>query len=154
MSEDLKASDQKYQHMHEAATAELNGRPIDSEWTSGLCGCMDNTCNCCMGTWCPCVQYAQVAERMGHNGMCDGFPYLANMCLFFCAIGWLEWIPVCFMRSHMERKMGKKPNHCSNCLVGCCCTYCALCQMANQAKIQENGCSFDAPPRMNAMDRV
>uniref|UniRef100_A0A2N9IAC8 Uncharacterized protein n=1 Tax=Fagus sylvatica TaxID=28930 RepID=A0A2N9IAC8_FAGSY len=41
--------------------------PPEGQWTTGLCGCFRDPCNCWVTFWCPCITFGRIAE-IGDEG--------------------------------------------------------------------------------------
>lgn len=107
--------------------------PLSNAWSSGLCDCFDDMGVCCLTCWCPCVTYGDNVEKVsdGQSSCCIwGTLYcLAMGMAYFCVP--LNCCLQCGPRGDIRRAYGlvEDPN---DCLVSCCCSYCALCQEARQ----------------------
>eukprot|EP00919_Chromeraceae_sp_WS-2016_P008789 GHVR01020619.1.p1 GENE.GHVR01020619.1~~GHVR01020619.1.p1 ORF type:complete len:116 (+),score=17.14 GHVR01020619.1:42-350(+) len=89
----------------------------NNEWDKGLCGCLASPKNCCCAACCFPCSIGSVYEKMGYESC---------------------WPGCCGMTPFALRNMVRKHAHitgdCTNdYLMTCCCCYCAVCQMLNQA---------------------
>ncbi|TYI43540.1 hypothetical protein ES332_A01G177100v1 [Gossypium tomentosum] len=101
-------------------------------WSSGLCDCFSDWRNCCITCWCPCVTFGQIAEIVDkESSSCgvNGALYTLIACVTGCACCYS-----CFYRSKMRQQYMLKKHPCGDCLVHCCCEYCALCQEYRELK--------------------
>lgn len=128
------------------------GRP-DPEWRAGLFDCGDNLCNCGMGLLFPCVTYGQVAERVGHNGICDVGCFGSAVLYTVASAAGLGCVATCILRQRVAEATGVPSDSVDDCVASLCCEPCVLCQMANHLGIQRDRCSFGAPPRLEVMER-
>ncbi|XP_016728194.1 protein PLANT CADMIUM RESISTANCE 2 isoform X2 [Gossypium hirsutum] len=107
-----------------SATASLIGETVMSTHFSYQNGCI--TC------WCPCVTFGQIAEIVDkESSSCgvNGALYTLIACVTGCACCYS-----CFYRSKMRQQYMLKKHPCGDCLVHCCCEYCALCQEYRELK--------------------
>ncbi|KAJ7954297.1 protein PLANT CADMIUM RESISTANCE 2-like [Quillaja saponaria] len=95
-------------------------------WSTGLCDCFSDCRNCCITWWCPCITFGQVAEIVdkgstscGASGALYALIALVTGCPCFYS---------CFYRTKLRQQYMLKEKPCGDCLVHCCCGYCALCQ--------------------------
>ncbi|KAA3466042.1 protein PLANT CADMIUM RESISTANCE 2-like [Gossypium australe] len=101
-------------------------------WSSGLCDCFSDWRNCCITCWCPCVTFGQIAEIVDKgSSSCglNGALYTLIACVTGCACCYS-----CFYRCKMRQQYMLKKHPCGDCLVHCCCEYCALCQEYRELK--------------------
>lgn len=126
-------------------------RSQSASWSTGICGCTDNCCNLWMVACCPCVTYGQISERIGHNGCCKDCSCLCSGLLYLACGG--NCILTCLLRGKVAEAIGIKANCFDDFCMALCCDACVLCQMANHLDLQKDGCSFQAPPRMETMQR-
>jgi Cys-rich protein (TIGR01571 family) len=117
----------------------LNEPPMMGSWVVGLCGCFQDLIpNCCMAWLCPCVATAQIAKRLGVSSYCCGY-YLSI--LFFTLNVFPCW--VCHLRSAARHRFRIPGNCCGDYCEACCCTCCAIAQIATRAGSYTPGdCSF------------
>ncbi|KAL8230198.1 hypothetical protein R6Q59_000143, partial [Mikania micrantha] len=45
-------------------------RPVNVEWSTGICGYCSNIPNCCLTCWCPCITFGQIAEIVDQGKTC------------------------------------------------------------------------------------
>ncbi|XP_044490638.1 protein PLANT CADMIUM RESISTANCE 11-like [Mangifera indica] len=105
----------------------LNQQPKNKVgWSSGLCDCFSDWRNCCLTCWCPCMTFGQIAEIVDKGSSSCGVT--GALCTLICCVTCSPCCFTCFYRSKMRKQymLHKKP--CCDCLVHCCCMYCALCQ--------------------------
>ncbi|XP_060669973.1 cell number regulator 2-like [Ziziphus jujuba] len=135
--------------------AQAYGSQPRGQWTTGLCGCCEEPCNCLTTCCCPFITFGQKAEILdGGKTSC-------------CAAGFIYFIlgSCACLYSHTYRaklrglySLPEEP--CSDCCVHCWCACCANCQeyrefknrgvdpsagwTANAEKMNRNGTT--APP--------
>ncbi|KAJ4793756.1 PLANT CADMIUM RESISTANCE 2 [Rhynchospora pubera] len=102
-----------------------------SQWSTGLCHCLDDPGNCMITCLCPCITFGQTAEIVD-KGSCScvssGLAYL-----LFCSLG-LGCLYSCFYRSKMRSQYDLNEGPLPDCLVHFCCEPCALCQEYRELK--------------------
>ncbi|KDP38095.1 hypothetical protein JCGZ_04738 [Jatropha curcas] len=101
-------------------------------WSSGLCDCFSDWRNCCITFWCPCVTFGQIAEIVDKGSSACGvngalYTLIACVTGFACCYS-------CFYRGKLRQQHALKESPCGDCLVHCCCEYCALCQEYRELK--------------------
>ncbi|ONK54780.1 uncharacterized protein A4U43_UnF11550 [Asparagus officinalis] len=106
--------------------------PPPAQWSTGLCDCFDDTGNCCITCFCPCITFGQIAEIIDKGSTscgASGALYTLILCLTGC-----QCIYSCFYRSKMRAQYSLHESPCNDCLVHCCCEACALCQEYRELK--------------------
>ncbi|KAK3421497.1 protein PLANT CADMIUM RESISTANCE 2 [Eucalyptus grandis] len=101
-------------------------------WSTGLCGCFDDIKSCCITYWCPCITFGQISEILD-----KGETTCVMNCAIYTLICWLTscaCLYSCCYRTKLRREFGLKEDPCNDCLVHCCCMYCALCQEYRELK--------------------
>ncbi|XP_031120177.1 protein PLANT CADMIUM RESISTANCE 7-like [Ipomoea triloba] len=110
-----------------AAYGQPVGAPVGvpSQWTTGLCGCCEDSSNCCVTWCCPCITFGRNAEIID-NGVTScahgGIIYFLLACVG-CACYY-----TCTYRTKLRAFFNLPEDPCNDCLVHCCCLPCALCQ--------------------------
>ncbi|KAL3731328.1 protein PLANT CADMIUM RESISTANCE 2-like [Eucalyptus grandis] len=101
-------------------------------WSTGLCDCCGDIKSCCITFWCPCITFGQILEILDKG---------ETSCVMNCAIYTLIYLLTscaclysCCYRTKLRRDFGLKEDPCNDCLVHCCCMYCALCQEYRELK--------------------
>ncbi|XP_041469382.1 placenta-specific gene 8 protein-like [Lytechinus variegatus] len=87
---------------------------VERDWHSGIFGCCSNIVSCLSGYFCTCCYGMYVATRLEEN-------CLLPVCLPVCYI-----IP---LRTKIRTENRIKGSICEDCLVGCFCHMCAICQI-------------------------
>uniref|UniRef100_A0A0C9QR12 TSA: Wollemia nobilis Ref_Wollemi_Transcript_13379_1113 transcribed RNA sequence n=1 Tax=Wollemia nobilis TaxID=56998 RepID=A0A0C9QR12_9CONI len=103
-----------------------------AEWSSGLCDCGSDPCNCCLTCWCPCITFGQLAEIVDEGSpscAVSGLVYGALLCFTGCACCYS-----CLYRTKMRSKFNLAENPCGDCLLHCFCESCAMCQEYRELK--------------------
>ncbi|GLJ49696.1 hypothetical protein SUGI_1054710 [Cryptomeria japonica] len=103
-----------------------------TEWSSGLCGCSEDTSNCCLTCWCPCITFGQIAEIVD-----EGSPPCALSGGIYAALCFFTGCGCCYSclyRNKMRAKYNLSESPCTDCLVHCFCDSCALCQEYRELK--------------------
>ncbi|GKC97516.1 PLAC8 motif-containing protein [Tanacetum coccineum] len=92
-------------------------------WTTGLCGCSEDCSVCCFTCCCPCIAFGRIAEIVDKGNNDAVIPF--NM----------EIIGSADMKKQLAVQHYMLPARpCHDCLVHCCCLYCALCQEYRELK--------------------
>ena len=97
-----------------------------------FCGDKPDCATCWITSCAPEATYGLVQEKLG-NGTCGSMG-----CLFFCCK--LFFFPQCLVigqRNSLRKQHNIDGNACNDCLIGCFCTSCALCQHARQYRVYE-----------------
>ncbi|EFJ11620.1 hypothetical protein SELMODRAFT_125873 [Selaginella moellendorffii] len=128
--------------------------PANEPWTTGICGCADDTDTCCLGLFCPCVLFGRNVERMKDNvpwttpctchaifveggialalgtaafhGINPRAAFLVGEALLF--LWWMCGIYTGLFRQELQKKYHLQDSPCDPCMVHCCMHWCALCQ--------------------------
>ncbi|XP_068099180.1 cornifelin homolog B-like isoform X2 [Hyperolius riggenbachi] len=106
-------------------------------WSSGLCQCFEDLPMCLIGCVCPCLLPCYVSALFGE----------------LCCLGLLPGAMFALRTGVRERY--RIPGSLLNdyCAI-CCCTTCALCQMAREVKARQwHDCRFPVPPLWNQQQR-
>ena len=128
--------------------------PSRQDWRFRLFGCTEDLETCCIGTWIPCLLYAENGRRLtGDSGR--------RYCVDCVAYGLLCWICFntsllyCFgcqrfLAARRRRKIRVKFDlpkgpPCSDCCVHCWCHLCAQCQEARELKARETEMLSEVP---------
>ncbi|ESQ48053.1 hypothetical protein EUTSA_v10022103mg [Eutrema salsugineum] len=109
---------------------------METEWSSGLCSCMEDGETACLTCFCPCITFGRIAEIVdegetscGKSGIFYG--------LICCVIG-MPCLFSCTYRTKMRDFFGGLPESpASDCITHCFCECCALCQEYRQLKAHE-----------------
>ncbi|WJX48407.1 hypothetical protein P8452_34974 [Trifolium repens] len=108
-----------------AATSVYAPKP-QVEWSTGLFDCCSNPGNSCLTLFCPCVTFGRVAEIVDKgSSSCGVSGALYTLLCVFVGCGWAY---SCCNRSKMREQYGLKGDGCTDCMIHCCCEYCAICQ--------------------------
>ncbi|WOH14857.1 hypothetical protein DCAR_0934384 [Daucus carota subsp. sativus] len=128
--------------------------PADEDWSTGICGCAEDTESCFTGLFCPCVLFGRnvetLQEEISQNGACichvifvEGGMALAAITALVSGIDpdttllivegllfawWGCGIYTSMARQSLQRKYHLKDSPCDPCMVHCCMHWCALCQ--------------------------
>ncbi|KAK4755628.1 hypothetical protein SAY87_009385 [Trapa incisa] len=134
--------------------------PADEDWTTGICGCADDTESCLSGLFCPCVLFGRNVETLREDipwtnacvchaicveggmavaaatallhGIDPKTSFLICESLFFA--WWMCGIYTGLFRQSLQKKYHLKNSPCDPCLVHCCMHSCALCQEHREMK--------------------
>jgi Cys-rich protein (TIGR01571 family) len=104
--------------------------PPEGQWTTGLCGCFRDPCNCWVTLWCPCITFGRIAEILD-EGKTTCFSPAKNYVLLLCILG--SCVYACTYRAKL-RGLFSLPVGGGDCCVHCFCCYCALCQEYSELK--------------------
>ncbi|KAI4356685.1 hypothetical protein L6164_000689 [Bauhinia variegata] len=128
--------------------------PADEDWTTGICGCAEDTESCWTGIFCPCVLFGRNVEALKEeipwtnacvcHAMCiEGGIALAAATIFFHGIDpetsfliaeglfftwWMCGIYAGLFRQALQKNYHLKDSPCDPCMVHCCMHWCAICQ--------------------------
>ncbi|KAG2672193.1 hypothetical protein I3843_13G027800 [Carya illinoinensis] len=137
--------------------------PADEDWTTGICGCAEDTESCHVAGWtglfCPCVLFGRNVEALQEipwtnacvcHGMCveGGLALAAATALlhgidpktsFLICEGllfgwWMCGIYTGLFRQSLQKRYHLKNSPCDPCLVHCCMHWCAICQEHREMK--------------------
>lgn len=111
------------------------------EWKHSLFGCTDNMGVCLFTCFCPCCQYGKNAE------MFEGASCFGNGCIYVVCFG-LQCLCHGPRRTRMRLKYGLQEVCINDCVTTCCCTFCAICQEANELQ-SRGGAGAGAPLQQN-----
>ncbi|KAJ8511661.1 hypothetical protein OPV22_002095 [Ensete ventricosum] len=128
--------------------------PADEHWTTGICGCTEDTESCWTGLFCPCVLFGHNVERLkddipwmtpcachaifveggialavataAFHGVDPRTSFLIGECLMFS--WWMCGIYTGIFRQSLQKKYHLKNSPCDPCMVHCCMHWCAICQ--------------------------
>ncbi|KAK9665684.1 hypothetical protein RND81_14G128700 [Saponaria officinalis] len=147
------------QTLHESYEA-----PADEQWSTGICGCAEDTESCWTGLFCPCVLFGRNVQRLREetqetvwtgpcicHGICMGgglalaaasaFTYGIdpNLSSLLLECLYFSWITcgnyIGLVRRDLQSEYHLKNSPCNPCLVHCCCLHwCALCQEHREMK--------------------
>ena len=92
------------------------------DWKRPLFGCFDNWTLSITTKVLPCLTFGEVSHKSGYGDCCS------HGLIFLCCPG----VMTCLQRSHIRKRQGIKGNCVGDCLVGNCCTLCALCQHSHE----------------------
>ncbi|XP_040995486.1 cell number regulator 6-like [Juglans microcarpa x Juglans regia] len=156
--------------------------PADEDWTTGICGCAEDTESCWTGLFCPCVLFGRNVENLQDipwtnacvcHGMCvEGGLALAAATALFHGIDpktsfliaegllfswWMCGIYTGLFRQSLQKKYHLKNSPCDPCLVHCCLHWCAICQEHREMKnhLSDNAAvnmTVVSPPPVQEMD--
>ncbi|XWS35634.1 hypothetical protein CRYUN_Cryun20dG0013700 [Craigia yunnanensis] len=114
--------------------------PADEDWTTGICGCLEDT----ESLLDHCILLQAGPASFVHGGM-----VVAGATLLFHGIDpktsflicetlvfawWLCGIYNCLFRQSLQKKYHLKNSPCDPCIVHCCLHWCALCQEHREMK--------------------
>uniref|UniRef100_A0A3Q2Q5A4 Cornifelin-like n=1 Tax=Fundulus heteroclitus TaxID=8078 RepID=A0A3Q2Q5A4_FUNHE len=111
----------------------------ETDWTSDLCNCCDDTKSCCYGFWCcPCLA-CTVAGNFNQNRCLP----LCDICspAVMSAFG----IPLCVppaglaLRVGVRYKYNIKGSLCKDIATSCICVWCSWCQLHRELKYRKVG---------------
>ncbi|KAJ7556177.1 hypothetical protein O6H91_05G072900 [Diphasiastrum complanatum] len=128
--------------------------PRNEPWTTGICGCAEDTESCWQGVFCPCVLFGKNFESLKddvpwttpctcHAIFVEGGIALALATAVLSGINpravlliaeglffswWMCAIYSGLFRQELQRKYHLKNTPCDPCMVHCCLHFCALCQ--------------------------
>ncbi|KAA8515891.1 hypothetical protein F0562_019070 [Nyssa sinensis] len=134
--------------------------PADEDWTTGICGCAEDTDSCWTGLFCPCVLFGRNVESLkneiSQNNAClchlifvEGGITLAALTAVFHGIDpktsvliceglffawWMCGIYTGMVRQSLQTKYHLKDSPCDPCMVHCCLHWCAICQEHREMK--------------------
>ncbi|KAF2303537.1 hypothetical protein GH714_019044 [Hevea brasiliensis] len=104
--------------------------PADEDWTTGICGCADDSESCWTGLFCPCGLALAAATLFFHGIdpktsflICEGLLFTWWMCGIYTGL---------FRQSLQKHIILRIP--CDPCMVHCCMHWCALCQEHREMK--------------------
>ncbi|XP_031482922.1 cell number regulator 6-like [Nymphaea colorata] len=134
--------------------------PADEAWTTGICGCAEDTTSCLHGLFCPCVLFGRNVENLREDipwtkpcvchaifveggmalaaatavlhGIDPGTSFLIGEGLLFT--WWMCGIYTGLFRQELQKKYHLKNSPCDPCMVHCCMHWCALCQEHREMK--------------------
>lgn len=120
-----------------------------SEWSSGLCSCMEDFNNCCYGTFCSGCTTINTMKIV--NGQfpdcCDNFMGTA---LSVISMYWLGILCHGFVhmrtRQQFIEKFNIQDDH--TCLRSFCCLWCSACQIEREIDNRRKLGSIPQPPSM------
>ncbi|WCJ24544.1 PLANT CADMIUM RESISTANCE 2 [Euphorbia peplus] len=105
---------------------DTNAYSTPGTWSTGLCGCFDDTSSCCLTWCCPCITFGRIAEIVDEGSTACGLSgglYGLLMCFTGCAC-----LYSCFYRTKLRERYLLQGGSCCDCCVHFCCEHCALCQ--------------------------
>merc|ERR1711988_492174 len=103
-------------------------------WMTSLFGCMEDITSCCMGSFCPCLQYAEVNDIVEEGSYAKAC--LLMWCCQACTICCIAPGRRGTIRKAMPDELDEEP--CGDCLVWVCCPSCASCQEFRELKLQRS----------------
>lgn len=153
--------------------------PADEAWTTGICGCAEDTESCWTGFFCPCVLFGRNVERINedtpwttpcvcHAIFVEGGIALAAATAFLHGfdpktsflIGeglvftwWMCGIYTGLFRQSLQKKYHLKNSPCDPCMVHCCLHWCANCQEHREVKghLSDKPTTIVNPPPVQEM---
>ena len=103
------------------------------QYGGGLCSCFDDIGICAITCLAPCVTWGQAMENAG-EGSC-----LIHGVLLACIPCWMP-VATAMNQENIDKKLGGQgKGFVSVCCTHCCCSACAICQVAravNRAKAE------------------
>ncbi|PON86477.1 PLAC8 motif-containing protein [Trema orientale] len=131
--------------------AYINGsQQPSSQWTTGLCGCFEDTSSCMTTCCCPFITFGRNAEIIDR-----GRTTCASAGLIFYLLNCCAFMYSCTYRTKLRGLYSLPEEPCKDCCVHYFCVCCALCQeyrelknrgldpaigwTANAEKINQNG---------------
>ncbi|XP_039257545.1 placenta-specific gene 8 protein-like [Styela clava] len=119
----------KYSSQNIVVTTPVSQEIQRSKWSTGLCGCCEDTKSCLCAYFCfPCF-FCNLATRFGDS----------------CAYGWCcphHFVTVA--RPYLRARHNIVGGLCDDCCVTFCCTQCVLCQISREMDHRgyPKGCMF------------
>eukprot|EP00762_Andalucia_godoyi_P006481 ANDGO_02915.mRNA.1 Cell number regulator 10 len=106
-----------------------------SDYSSGLCSCLEDFELCCAG-WCCNGCVTMMNKTALEQRPMEGLDWCLG-CLLWAATGWIFTCPihvfvVCKQREQMRQQFNFP--QANDCLPSCCCLPCAICQNAREIK--------------------
>lgn len=109
--------------------------PTDTDWTTGLCGCLEDVPNCVFTMFCPCLAFGRVAEHLDEG----------NTSCITAAVVWYVIQQLtsfgCVYSYSYRKKLRHKYNLPSRPLpdwfIHYFCWFCAICQETREIKNRE-----------------
>uniref|UniRef100_A0A7N0TZD1 Uncharacterized protein n=1 Tax=Kalanchoe fedtschenkoi TaxID=63787 RepID=A0A7N0TZD1_KALFE len=97
------------------------GADVQGQWTTGLCGCCEDSGNCCMTCCCPCVTFGRNAEiiEKGTSSCCS------NGLVFYL---------LSMVGSKLRSQYSLPEEPCNDFCVHFFCLSCSLCQEHRELK--------------------
>ncbi|KAF7844919.1 cell number regulator 6 [Senna tora] len=156
--------------------------PADEDWTTGICGCAEDTDSCCTGLFCPCVLFGRNIETLKedipwsnacvcHAIFVEGGITLAAVTALFNGLDpdttflivesllftwWMCGIYTGLFRQSLQKKYHLKNSPCDPCMVHCCMHWCAICQEHREMRshLSDNGvqATVTNPPPVQEMN--
>nr|XP_043627125.1 cell number regulator 2-like [Erigeron canadensis] len=105
---------------------------MTTAWSTGLCDCFEDSSNCCLTCCCPCITFGRIAEVVDEGTTSCGTS--GTIYSILCVFTGCQWILGCMYRSKLRQKHTLRDEPCNDCLLHCCCHYCALCQEYRELK--------------------
>ncbi|XP_010031861.1 cell number regulator 10 [Eucalyptus grandis] len=104
---------------------------VPEQWTTGLCGCFEDSSNCFITCCCPCITFGQNAEIIDRGATSCG----ANGIIYYllAQVG-VVCLYTCSYRAKLRGLHSLQEDPCADCLVHWCCMHCALCQEYRELK--------------------
>ncbi|XP_062118274.1 protein PLANT CADMIUM RESISTANCE 7-like [Humulus lupulus] len=100
-----------------------------SQWTTGLFDCCDDSSSCMLTCCCPCVSFGRNAEIIDKGNASCGSAGLIYYLLCCCAS-----LYSCSYRSKLRQEYSLPEEPCNDCCVHYFCATCALCQEHRELK--------------------
>ncbi|KAI9075933.1 hypothetical protein K1719_018053 [Acacia pycnantha] len=155
--------------------------PADEDWTTGICGCVEDAESCWTGLFCPCVLFGRNVEAMRNDipwtnaclchAMCvEGGMVVATATAFMYGIDpdtsflivesllfmwWMCGIYTGLFRQSLQKKYHLKNSPCDPCLVHCCLHWCAICQEHREMRSHlshDSSATVTTPPPVQQMN--
>lgn len=96
------------------------------EWKSGICGCFDNIGLCIFTYILPCWTFGKTAEAVGDDCL------LCGIALF---VPLVDIVALVTTRQKVRENKGIEGSIIGDLLCFCCCSICALMQMAQEMEV-------------------
>ncbi|XP_027122502.1 protein PLANT CADMIUM RESISTANCE 7-like [Coffea arabica] len=100
-------------------------------WSTGLCGCFEETSNCCVTCCCPCITFGRNVEIIDQGTTSCAQAGIIYYCL--AHVGCASCYS-CTYRSKLRAYFNLSEDPCNDCLVHCFCLPCAVCQEYRELK--------------------
>ncbi|MFS8028697.1 putative PLAC8 motif-containing protein [Helianthus anomalus] len=87
---------------------------------------------CWLTCWCPCITFGRIGEIIDKGTTSCGVH--GALYSLLCLLTGCECIYSCMFRSKLRKQYMLPEQPCNDCLVHCCCEWCALCQEYREIK--------------------
>ena len=111
--------------------------PVKSEWSSGLCSCMEDFNLCCYGMWCPGCTTVNSMKIINHQypSFCDNF---CGVCLSVITLYWVGCLCHGIAHKNTRELVARQYNieDESTCLRSFFCIWCSACQIEREIEFR------------------